>query len=284
MANQDMGKTMGNRACDWVRARLPLLVHNCEGDQTEGDGEEGDLTIEDRQAIERHLGDCTSCRRHQSHPRSGTGRTRCGRSPNAGRDRCSITLARAGAPDRKPRCTACLHAGCGPRADSPTNGPGLGECSVAGGRSAWPGHVTAWERHSLAENNRVRNPDVGLAWFWVSASAAAISVALIGLPALRRQWVEAQSTIVANSAPLADPVVPTLPLDESSPEVEDKNDDGEVTTSHLVEADPVRAGEAPRSGTDGTLAPKQSPHSRFGYDLEHGTSTPLDVRESKPVY
>ena len=38
--------------------------------------------------------------------------------------------------------------------------------------------------------------------------AAAILVALIGFPVLRRQWVEAQSTIVANAAPLADQVVP----------------------------------------------------------------------------
>jgi len=116
------------------------------------------------------------------------------------------------------------------------------------------------------------------------SAAAAVLVALIGLPVLRRQWVEAQSTIVANAAPLADQIVPPPSIDESSPGVANADDDGEVSTGHLAEADPVRAPESSGSGSDGTLAPRPAPHTRFGYDLEHGTPMPPDTRESKPVY
>jgi len=114
--------------------------------------------------------------------------------------------------------------------------------------------------------------------------AAAIVVALIGFPVLRRQWVEAQSTIVANAAPLADQIVPPPLIDEPSPAVADTDDDGEISAGHLADADPVRAPESSGSGSDGTLAPRPAPHTRFGYDLEHGTPMPPDTRESKPVY
>jgi len=114
------------------------------------------------------------------------------------------------------------------------------------------------------------------------SASAAILVALIGFPVLRRQWVEAQSTIVANATPLSDPVVPPPPIDDSSSGAANPDDDGEVSAGHLAEADPVRASETP--GPDGTLAPRPAPHTRFGYDLEHGTPMPPDTRESKPVY
>jgi len=278
-----MGKSMGNRACRWVRARLPLLVRNCEGDHTNADGEAGDLTALDRHQIERHVVGCTSCRRHR-----------------ATLEQALSALAAAAAQMPVETDAPSLWPGLEYRIAQHTARPRSRWFQAARGLANQWGRTgamlregqalrLAWMRDTLGEalagrkeqdSESRRRPGLVLGY----SAAAAISVALIGLPVMRRQWVQSQSTIVANSAPLADQVVPTLPLDEPSPEVEDKNGDGEVTTSHLVEADPVRAGEAPRSGTDGTLAPKQSPHSRFGYDLEHGTPIPLDTRESKPVY
>ena len=73
MANQGMGKSMGNRDCGWVRARLPLWVDNGDGngqtdgtDQIEANSEGGDLSTKDRREIERHLADCTSCRHYRT--------------------------------------------------------------------------------------------------------------------------------------------------------------------------------------------------------------------------
>ncbi len=65
MANQAMGTTMGNPACEWVRARLPLWV-GVNDDPTERNGERDDLSPEDCQSIEEHLGACPSCRQHQA--------------------------------------------------------------------------------------------------------------------------------------------------------------------------------------------------------------------------
>ena len=56
-----MGKSMGNRKCEWIGARLPLWVDNgdCDG-STEAHGERGDLSGSERQQIEQHLAGCTS--------------------------------------------------------------------------------------------------------------------------------------------------------------------------------------------------------------------------------
>ena len=65
MAQQAMGKSMGNRACDWVRARLPLWVGDeFNEDPTAGSSDDGDLPAMDRREIGRHLEVCASCRQH----------------------------------------------------------------------------------------------------------------------------------------------------------------------------------------------------------------------------
>jgi hypothetical protein len=283
MANQDIGKSMGNRACGWVQARLPLLVGSRHDDQTEGDGEACDLTTEDRRQIERHVGGCTSCRRHRAaleqalsalataaaHMPVETNAPslwpvlECRIAHHDARTRSRWLRAARGLTDRWVRARAILHE----------------EQAL---RMAWMrdtlGEALAGRKEQDSKSRRRTGLVLGY------SVVAAVFVALIGLPVLRRQWVDAQSTIVANGAPLADPVVPPQPIDESPPGVENLDDDGEFPASYLVEADPVRAAETPRSGPDGTLAPKQAPHVRFGYDLEHGTPMPLDTRESKPVY
>ena len=65
MAKQGMGKSMSNRECNWVRARLPLWVDNGDGTgQSEAHGEGGDLSVRERRQIERHLASCSTCRHH----------------------------------------------------------------------------------------------------------------------------------------------------------------------------------------------------------------------------
>src|SRR5206468_8655959 len=59
-----MGTTMANPACEWVRARLPLWVGDGDGPTEPGD-EGGDLSIEDRRSIDRHLDACPTCREHR---------------------------------------------------------------------------------------------------------------------------------------------------------------------------------------------------------------------------
>src|SRR5262245_51334733 len=65
MVYQSMGTTMRNPGCEWVRARLPLWV-GVSDDPTERDGREDELSVGDRQSIERHLRVCPGCRAHEN--------------------------------------------------------------------------------------------------------------------------------------------------------------------------------------------------------------------------
>jgi len=62
MAEKGGSMTIGDPSCAWVRDWLPLLA----GDGEEVSGEGGDLGVEDRRRIERHLGGCAPCRRHRA--------------------------------------------------------------------------------------------------------------------------------------------------------------------------------------------------------------------------
>jgi hypothetical protein len=122
--------------------------------------------------------------------------------------------------------------------------------------------------------------------FGISA-AASLLVAIIEVPALHRQWVEAQARIVANAAPLADPGVSPLPPEEEPLETSDSDEVSDVAANPLVQTEPARTSETPVAGLDGASAPKPpttAPARRLGYDLEHGTPMPPDAREPKPVY
>src|SRR5262245_66313338 len=56
------GTTMDKPGCEWVRGRLPLWI----GDGGDSDDDGGDLSAEDRRAIEGHLRGCAGCRAHQA--------------------------------------------------------------------------------------------------------------------------------------------------------------------------------------------------------------------------
>jgi hypothetical protein len=55
-------------------------------------------------------------------------------------------------------------------------------------------------------------------------------------------------------------------------------------TSELAETDPIHNPETPTSAVDPAPVAKALPRTRFGFDLEHGTPSPRDMRETKPVY
>ena len=100
---------------------------------------------------------------------------------------------------------------------------------------------------------------------------------------MRRQSKNPRSATLANSTPLADPVALPAAVDEPLLEVSEHDND-DVPTNQLAEAEPLRPVETPASGLDAAAAPKSSPHTRFGFDLEHGIPMPPDSREAKPVY
>ena len=60
-----MGTTMDNPACEWIRGRLPLWM-GAGDDLHDPDDDGGDLGIEDRRTIDRHLAACPGCREHRS--------------------------------------------------------------------------------------------------------------------------------------------------------------------------------------------------------------------------
>jgi hypothetical protein len=84
---------------------------------------------------------------------------------------------------------------------------------------------------------------------------------------LHRQWLDARSTILANAAPVADPIVPFDPAETAAVvSAIDGDGDGSVT---LAESDAARTPDGHGPGTDGAVIPKASP---------------ADSRDSKRVY
>jgi hypothetical protein len=291
MANQDVGKTMSNSRCDWVRVRLPLWVGD-SADRTERNGEEGDLGAADRQAIERHLEDCALCRRYRTTLEQALG---------------ALAIAAAYMPvePQAPSIWPALESRIANH-DARMSSRWL----RAGGRftdpwsRAWgvlPGERAlrqAWTRDSLrealhgrqrhgSESKRMPGLVLGI------SLAASLLIMMIEVPALRRQSVDAQSRIIANAAPLEDLGVSPLPPKEKPLETADPDEVSDAGAHPLVQIEPARTSETPVAGLDGASAPKPppsptatatAPPTRFGYDLEHGTPMPPDAREPKPVY
>jgi hypothetical protein len=283
MAKQGMGKSMGNRECHWIRARLPLwVVRGDEHGGHETHGERGDLSGRERRHIERHLALCPACREYRASLDQALGALAIAATqlpvwseapslwPALERriaDRNAHPVARRpkpdrGASDRSPRSWGDF---AGTHSSRP---PGTHDTigDAVAGRDRWQPRSRRWAGLILK---------VGV--------AAAVLVAFAGLSVVRQQWTNAQSTILANALPLAEPVVaPTAP-DEPPREVVDR-DKVDVPANQLAEAEPPRPAEAPTVGIDAAVAPKSPPNTRFGFDLEHGTPMPPDSRDAKPVY
>jgi hypothetical protein len=147
----------------------------------------------------------------------------------------------------------------------------------------------AWMRDTLREvlagRNQRKSESTRLPELvWKLSVAAAVLVMLTGIVRARWQWKTAQSTILANSVRLANPVPVPVVIDEQLPPETVDQDANDVAATQLAEAEPSRPIEAPALGTDAVAAPKPSPPTRFGFDLEHGIPMPRDTRDAKPVY
>jgi hypothetical protein len=302
MANQAMGKTMSNPACEWVRARLPLWV-GVNDDPTEQNGERDDLSPEDRQSIEGHLGTCPPCRQHQ-----------------ADLDRACHALSEAAG--------ALLVA-----PDAPSLWPSLEprmEAHDARTRPSWVRAVhrvtdrglraltdldgdrpirSAWMRDSLGEllegaglsrrgtptcngmgepSGRGRKAASQSGWRpgWVTGAgvAAAILTLVIALPAVRRQHADAQAVINANAEPLPVQAMPSIPVEADKPAPQVLADDRGIPPRELAQAEPIPVPQAPSAGHEGSPSPRTATSSRLNFDLEHGTPMPPEARDPKPVY
>jgi hypothetical protein len=274
---------MVNRECEWVGARLPLWVDrgDCDG-LAEAQSDRGDLTSGERRQIERHLVDCARCRHHHAALEQALGALAVTAShlPVLLETSSLWPLLESWIADRDVH--AARHW---PRIFGVLGGRSIRPCgnldSVRPLRQAWTDD-TLWEL--LGGRNGQKPQSKWFPSFVLKIGVvAAVLVVLIGISVARRQWRNAQSIILANSVPLVDPVsVPTV-VDEPPVDIANR-DENDVPINQLTEAEPSRPTETHTPGIDAASAPKPSPHTRFGFDLEHGTPMPPDTREAKPVY
>jgi hypothetical protein len=286
MANPSMNTMLVNPACEWVLARLPLWVGDCVG-QAERNGEGGDLSTEDRRAIEQHLGVCSSCCRHRIAVEQALGilAAVAAELPVAP-DAASLWPAlERRMKDRDARAHSRWF-----RTVSNLNERWVRAWGAVdgGGPLRW-----AWVRDGLQEARGVGwlTRSHALPGVWARPGlvlgfslAAAILVVLIGWASVHRQWVDAQSIISANAAPLPAPVIPPARTDEDTMGTSELADTTGTSADEPAQAETARASEVPASGLDGNVASKPAAPARLGYDLEHGIPMPPDARDAKPVY
>ena len=294
MTNQAMGTKMGNPTCDWVRAHLPLWV-DVRDDLTERNDEGADLRLEDQQSIGGHLRICPSCRDYR-----------------ASLERSSQALASVAAglfvepdtpslwPSLEQRIAAHDAGLSRPwlRTPRPVSDKRQATLSSLDGdrplQSAWLrdslGEILAGSglsrRESPVFHDTDANPAAQFGWSpaWLTGSgiAAAILALLFGLPALRRQFADAETIIQANTEPIA--ISAPVATEAEDPAPEELVDDREIPSRELAQADPVPAPPPSAPGHEATPTAKNTTPARWNFDLEHGTPMPPDARDAKPVY
>jgi hypothetical protein len=276
-----MGKSMGNRQCEWICARLPLWVDKGDSSSQFTDQQDGgDLTAKDRRQIECHLVHCAACRREVA------ALERALRALTAAIAEPPVAL-------QIPSLWPILERRIVSRntQDSPQWPRAV---LTHTDREAYPlGNLDderplhrAWVRDGIrellgAQWNPASNRNAGLL-LRVSA-VLVVACAVVGLPVVNQQRLTSQSVIRANAMPLADAVAPLVATDEPQAETLD-GDTGDAFPSQLADNELVSPRESPAPLSDPASGPKPLPRTRFGSDLEHGLPMPRDSRESKPVY
>jgi hypothetical protein len=306
MVSQLIGITMGNRACEWVCARLPLWV-SVSDDPTDGNGDRADLSAEDRRLIAGHLEVCRSCRCHRSMLEEALGALAA---------TAALVPELSGAPSLWPelerrieadrtsvrwRWFRAVHriAERGLRSWGPLDGERplclvwLGDSSRERIERVRPGGlIVGWGLRRQTRSLKPMFVQTAMAggsrgrWGLVLGLGLAASVlALIaGLSAARRHQAGAELVLRASSTPLAVPVVPHVQPQEEPPADSEPRAYPDGSASALAQAETVRAPEAPVSGREVSPTPRAGVQIRFGYDLEHGIPMPPDARDFTPVY
>jgi hypothetical protein len=255
MANQETSASMTNRECRWVRARLPLCVSNGGPELSNANSNDGDLSAQDHDRVDRHLAVCPCC----SDQQIAFGRA----------FRVLMTASEQSPVDR---ATPSLW----PTLKQRINGQAT---SVPLARSRPVLGVPGWLTDISTALNRAR-PRLGS--FVVPVSTVSLLVSLVTGAVAWRYWVDAQSTISGNTPPLAQAVAPDTD-DGAQSGPSDLDDDNENLASRMAENDALSVSEVSTSRT-GASSSKPSAHTRFGFDLDHGTSVAPDPHESKPIY
>ena len=255
MMNQAMGTTMDNPACEWVRGTPALVDGRSARTRTIRNDDGGDLGVEDRRSIGRHLKGCPGCRR--------TG-------PRSSRSMEALAVASGSlpiAPDA-PSLWASLeqriaahpsHDGSEkPPAWEPAAGRELALASLDGERplqSAWmqdtlrelldaagPGAL-ADRSGGAGRGPFMRSPRAATRrWRIAGASlAASVLALLVVLPASWRQRAGAEARIRENAAPVAAMVeLPAEPQPEAPLLVEsDSEDDRDIAAGQLAQSEPI---------------------------------------------
>ena len=236
---QGMGKSMGNRECEWISARLPLWVDNGDcNSSTDVHGERGDLTVDERQQIEQHLAGCARCCQHRLALKQALAALAIAANhlPVAS-SAPSLwpSLERRIANHEKPksRALALMRGGSEPRFVQPW----AKLDSVRPLRHAWARDTL---RELLASRGQQQPESQQVFGLFLKASIAAVFLLTLSAFAFaHRQWTSAQSTILANAVSLADPIpVPTI-TEEAPLEIAD-HDRNDVPINQLADPEPPR--------------------------------------------
>jgi hypothetical protein len=293
------GSTMDNSSCEWIRGRLPLSMG--VGDELQDPGDDGgDLGLEDRRTIDRHLAECPGCREHRSELAGALGALAAA---------AGALPVMPDAPSLWPALERRIAArrACGDSTDARKREPAVGAGPIWTILDDERALQSAWRHDTLREVAEAagwgtrpdRSAGVGRdrsgwsslvavgSWRVVGVSlAASILTLLVVLPVAWRLQGGAEARMLANAAPVAPMVGPPAPgefevadLDAPAPASERDLDDRQ-----LARAEPIRPPADSTPSADAAAGGKLGAASRFGYDLEHGTPMPPDGRDAKPVY
>jgi hypothetical protein len=299
MADKGESMMMGNPSCEWVRDWLPLLA----GDGEEISGEDGDLSVEDRRRMERHLGECTSCRQHRAALAGALSILGAiAAEPPVGPDTGSVWPGLEGRIRRhhereRSRWMGALRASCpqGLRVTADRLYRGWGEI-----RSQFPFQM-AWARDSVREfldaRLRVLKPDPVLGRDFPLRGAfprlafglgLAFLALLIIVPLVHRRQSRAEAQIAANAAPIPGANIPPAELQDEPQVASNAPEADPRPADSLAQADPPPAADAPAAGQGQGAAARPSaaasPTPPYYFDLEHGIPMPPDSRGGKPAY
>ncbi|WP_165073027.1 zf-HC2 domain-containing protein [Paludisphaera rhizosphaerae] len=294
-----MTKTPDDKACAWVRDRLPMLAETDADSLAPAPETEAALAPQERRAVEAHLAGCPAClARRESQTRAFDALSAAAVEPPIG----------PGAPSLWPALQARIQA-AEARTRNPLNHAAARAASVLDelplqlvwtedtAREEVPERLRRWfdPQRAAVACDRLLQPAAGLAG---ALAAAALLAAVVGYSLAQTSRDEHEARIAAAAAPLQ----VTAPVQAESVPL--------VVTPSRAEAIGVLASSGPadlavldaRSLAQNTLPPLREPDGRgvdvdqaarsvpaplptaVRFDLDRGVPMPPDARVGKPAY